>query len=78
MTRLQKEVAQGVVPEAVGDLIDALARSVRVIEAWHGKEVFEIYFNNAPEMRRIKTTLAAWGYSLRDIYTYEAYRYPGS
>lgn len=35
-------------------LVSALKQAVRVIMQWHGPEAFEVYFNNAPEMKQIR------------------------
>lgn len=35
-------------------LVSALKQAVRVIMQWHGLEVFDVYFNNAPEMKQIR------------------------
>jgi hypothetical protein len=39
------------------DLLEALQKSVEVIRQWHGNEVFDIYYNNAPEMKPIREAI---------------------
>jgi len=39
-------------------LISALLKAVEVIKSWHNaNEVWDIYFNNAPEMKEIKEAI---------------------
>ena len=45
--------------EQLHELRQALEQSVKVIEQWHGKEVFDIYYKHAPEMKLIREALAA-------------------
>ena len=42
---------------AAPELLEALVKSVSVIEQWHGKEVFEIYYKHAPEMKVIRSVI---------------------
>lgn len=43
----------------------ALLQAVKVIKQWHGEEVFEIYYNNAPEMGLIRNQLGSYD-SIKD------------
>ena len=38
-------------------MYEALNQAVLIIKQWHGKECFDIYFNNAPEMKPIRSIL---------------------
>ena len=38
----------------------ALLQAVKVIKQWHGEDVFEIYYNNAPEMEMIRNILGPY------------------
>lgn len=39
------------------ELVKALKKSVEVIKQWHGNDVFDIYFNQSPEMESIRKAL---------------------
>lgn len=43
---------------AAPDLLLELQQAVMVIEALHGAPAWEIFYNNAPEMRRIRAAIA--------------------
>lgn len=43
---------------AAPELLEALIKSIRVIKQWHGADVFDIYYNNAPEMKPIREAIA--------------------
>lgn len=43
---------------AAPDLLAALKHAVGVIQQWHGDEVFDIYRDNAPEMKPIRDAIA--------------------
>ena len=36
------------------ELKEALSKSIEVIKQWHGDEVFDTYYNHAPEMKTIR------------------------
>lgn len=45
--------------ERIKELEDGLTKAVGVIKVWHrADEVWDIYFNNAPEMKTIKQLLS--------------------
>jgi len=43
--------------ESERQLRDALKQCVAVLRQWHGEEVFDIYYNHAPEMQAVREAL---------------------
>lgn len=42
----------------VAELVTALEQCVKVVEIWHGKDVFDLYRDHSPEMKLIREALA--------------------
>ena len=40
------------------DMLEALERAIEIIHIWHGKEQWEIYNQQSPEMIQINTAIA--------------------
>ena len=43
--------------ESEWQLRAALKQCVAVLRQWHGEEVFDIYYNHAPEMRLVREAM---------------------
>lgn len=51
----QTQPLPGYTKEQMGE---ALKKAVEVIKQWHGEEVFDIYYNHAPEMKPIREAIS--------------------
>lgn len=50
------------------DIILCLIEAVKVIRQWHGRGLFDTYYNHSPEMRTIREKLESYGVNfLRDF-----------
>jgi hypothetical protein len=52
------ERCQEIVAGEIEELLSALRAAVPIIKAWHGDEVFDIYYEYSPEMKPIREALA--------------------
>lgn len=52
-----EEIVAELVAEAVEEWKAALIACVAVAKAWHGDEVWDIYYNHSPEMAPIRELL---------------------
>lgn len=49
-------------------LKEELSNAVGIIKIWHGSEAWEIYYNNAPEMKEIRETLSEEIEEIRELF----------
>lgn len=63
---LAEDAANARLIAAAPDLLFELCQAVKVIEALHGEVAWDIYYNNAPEMKRIRAAIAKASDGLAD------------